>query len=177
MRQIVLLRGVNLGARNRLAMAPLRELLSTAGYVDVRTYLQSGNVVLSSDSTPDELARECELQIARAFGLQIDVLVRTREELAAVVEHNPLGGVAVDPKLHQVIFLERKLNAESSRALVALARAPERLVVMDRELYAWHPNGIARSPLARRLAARGLGVSATARNWTTVTKLLAIAEE
>jgi uncharacterized protein (DUF1697 family) len=177
MRQIVLLRGVNLGARNRLAMAPLREMLSSAGYDDVRSYLQSGNIVLSSDAAPGALAHDCEQQIARAFGLQIDVIVRTCEELAAVVERDPLGDIAADPKLYQVSFLAAELGAESSRALAALALAPERLVVIGRELYAWHPNGVAGSPLARKLSARGLGVRATARNWTTVTKLLALAQE
>jgi uncharacterized protein (DUF1697 family) len=176
-RQIVLLRGINLGARNRVAMAQLRALLTSAGFADVRSYLQSGNVVLSSDTSPQELARECERQIARGFGLDIDVVVRTRAELAEVVDRNPLGEVALNPKRYQVSFLSAELEAETVRSIAALALAPERLVAIGRELYAWHPDGVARSRLWTRLAGRGLGVTATARNWTTVTNLLALADE
>jgi uncharacterized protein (DUF1697 family) len=83
-RRIVLLRGINLGARNRIGMQELRELLASAGFEDVRTYLQSGNVVLSSRAAPEQVAHTCEQQIAARFGLDIQVVVRTREELAEV---------------------------------------------------------------------------------------------
>jgi uncharacterized protein (DUF1697 family) len=177
MRQIVLLRGINLGARNRIAMPELRRVLSDAGYDDVRTYVQSGNVVLSSDEAPDELARECERVIEEAFGLDIDVVVRTRNELAKVVRRNPLGGVATNPKRYQVSFLSEKLDRAKLQELETLAVDPERFVAIGRELYAWHPAGVARSKLWARLAGKGLGVTATARNWTTVTSLLALADE
>src|SRR2546423_5259888 len=96
-RQIVLLRGVNVGAHNRISMPELRALLTSAGFDDVRTYVQSGNVVLSSDASPEQLARECAQRIADGFGLDVDVVVRTRDELAEVVRRNPLGDVAVNP--------------------------------------------------------------------------------
>jgi len=176
-RQIILLRGINLGSRNRIAMPELRELLTRAGLDDVRTYLQSGNVVVSSDAAPEQLARECERQIASGLGLDVDVIVRTRDELADVVRRNPLGRVAVNPKRYQVSFLAAELDPEALRELAALAVPPERFVAIGRELYAWHPEGIGRSRLWTRLAGRGFGVTATARNWTTVTKLLAIADE
>ena len=94
MRQIVLLRGINIGPHNRIAMPALRELLAGAGFGDVRTYVQSGNVVLTSDAPPDRLAAECRALIAEAFGLDIAVVVRTRAELAEVVRRDPLGAVA-----------------------------------------------------------------------------------
>ena len=175
-RQIVLLRGINIGPRNRVAMPALREQLTDAGFEDVRTYVQSGNVVLSSDASPAKLASECERLIAERFGLRIDVIVRTRDELAEVVRRNPLADVATDPKRYQVSFLSGKLAAEKVRELEALAAAEERLVANGRELYAWHPTGVARSKLWARLAGKGLGVGATARNWTTVTKLLELAD-
>ena len=177
MRQIVLLRGINLGARNRIAMPELRRAFAEAGFEDVRTYLQSGNLVLSSRARPEQLARECERLIAAAFGLDIAVVVRTRAELAKVVDRNPLGDVASNPKRYQVSFLSEKLHRDQVRALEALAAKGERLVAIGRELYAWHPEGAARSKLWARLAGRGLGVTATARNWTTVTSLLQLANE
>src|SRR6478752_8373067 len=113
MRQVILLRGINLGARNRIAMPQLRELLSGAGFEDVRTHLQSGNVVLSSDLSPAQLAQRCQQLIGERFGLEIDVVVRTRDELAQVVRRNPLGDVVVEPKRYQVSFLEKELGDET----------------------------------------------------------------
>jgi uncharacterized protein (DUF1697 family) len=176
-RQIVLLRGINIGPRNRIPMPALRELFTSAGFDDVRTYLQSGNVVLSSDADSERLAQECERRIAQAFGLDVDVIVRTREELAGVVGRNPLKEVAVNPKRYQVTFLQSELMPEVVDELAALAVAEaEQLIAVGRELYAWHPEGVARSKLGTRLAGRGLGVKATARNWTTTTNLLAMAD-
>ena len=174
MRQIVLLRGINLGAHKRIAMPELRELLTSAGFEDVHTYLQSGNVVLSSDASPEQLARECEQRIADRFGLDVEVLVRTHEELAGVVRRDPLGEVAVNPKRYQVSFLSAEPDAEAVRKMAAVTVPPEQFVVIGREAYAWHPEGVARSRLWARLAGPGFGVTATARNWTTVRNLLAM---
>jgi uncharacterized protein (DUF1697 family) len=176
-RHVVLLRGINLGSRNRIAMPALRELLEEAGFDDVRTYLQSGNVVLTSKATSREVARKCKREIANRLGLDIEVVVRTRAELAKVVQRNPLGKVAKNPKRYQVSFLAAKPGADVKRKLAAVAVDSERFDVNGREIYAWHPEGIARSKLWALLAGRGLGVTATSRNWTTVTKLLALAEE
>jgi uncharacterized protein (DUF1697 family) len=175
-RQIVLLRGINIGSRNRIAMPALREALADAGFEDVQTYVQSGNVVLSSRAAPAAVTRKCKRLIAEHFGLDVDVVVRTRDELAEVVRRNPLGDVAKDPKRYQVSFLSADPAPEVVRKLEALAVGSERLVASGRELYAWHPKGVARSKLWAALAGRGLGVTATARNWTTVTSLLELAD-
>jgi uncharacterized protein (DUF1697 family) len=176
-RYAVLLRGINLGAVNRIAMPELRELLAAAGFEDVRTYLQSGNVVLTSKAKAAQVARATERAIGERLGLEIPVVVRTRNELAKVVQRDPLGDVATDPKRYQVSFLSAKLDTAAVRRLEARAVPSERLVAIGRELYAWHPAGVARSKLWAALAGRGLGVTATARNWTTVTSLLALADE
>lgn len=174
--RIVLLRGINLGPRNRISMPELRELLEGAGFEQVRTYVQSGNVVLRSDAAPEQVAQECQQLLAGALGLDIDVVVRTRDELAEVVRRDPLAKVAVNPKRYQVSFLERQLDPQVVDELAAVASESERLVAIGRELYAWHPDGVARSRLWARLASRAVGVSATARNWSTVTALLAMAD-
>ena len=87
--QIVLLRGINIGAKRRVGMPALRELLADGGFGDVRTYVQSGNVVLASRKAPTRVGVECERLISAAFGFQVDVVVRTRDELAEVVARNP----------------------------------------------------------------------------------------
>ena len=176
MRQIVLLRGINLGARNRIAMPALRDALAAAGFADVATYVQSGNVVLTSTASPDRVAAKTRRVIADAFDLDIAVVVRTRDELADVVARNPLGDVAVNPMRYQVSFLAKELDRDTVKELAGLAIKGERFVAVGRELYAWHPDGVARSRLWARLAGQGLGVTATARNWTTVTSLLALAD-
>jgi len=174
--RIALLRGINLGPNRRIAMAALREACAGAGFEDVRTYVQSGNVVLSSDAGPEQLELELERLIRDQFGFEVDVIVRTRDQLAEVVKRNPLADVAVDSKRYQVNFLATELEPRRVDELSALALGRERLVALGRELYAWHPDGVARSRLSAKLAGTGLGVKATARNWSTVTTLLAIAD-
>jgi uncharacterized protein (DUF1697 family) len=175
-RLIVLLRGINIGPRNRIAMPELREALEDAGYENIRTYLQSGNVVLTSTSGAKKVASDCERLIADRFGLEIAVVARTRAELAKVVERDPLARVAKDPKRYQVSFLASKPAAKVVRELEDLAADDEQVVGIGREIYAWHPAGVARSKLWAKLAGKNLGVTATARNWTTVTKLLELAD-
>ena len=176
-RQIVLLRGINLGSTNRLPMPKLRKALEDAGFEDVQIYLQSGNVVLSSSDSAARLAHACERLIKKEFGLEIPAVVRTRAQLAQVVKRNPLGKVAKSPKRYQVSFLEKKPSAALVRKLEGVAAPSERVVAHGREIYAWHPEGVARSKLWAALAGKGLGVTATARNWTTVTKLLELADD
>jgi uncharacterized protein (DUF1697 family) len=175
-RQALLLRGINLGPRNRVPMAGLRAALEDAGFEDVKTYLQSGNVVLSSKAKLEQTAREVERLVQEAFGLDIPVVARTGAQLARVVARNPLGDVATDPKRYQVSFLDGQLPAASKQKLEQARIDSERFVVHGREIYAWHPDGVAGSKLWAALAGRDLGVTATARNWTTVTKLLELVE-
>ena len=174
-KQVVLLRGINLAGKRTVGMAALRELLADAGYEDVQTHLQSGNVVLSSALAATKLEGELERVLAKALGFDVDVFVRTRPQLAKIVELDPLGDVADNPSRYQVSFLKTKPAAGVLKELRAADVAPEQVVVSGREIYAWHPNGVGRSPLAKLLTERKLGVSATARNWTTVVRLLELA--
>ena len=178
MKQIVLLRGINLGSNRRIAMPALRELLSGAGLEDVRTYVQSGNVVLSSDAASGELARWCQRLIAQRFGFDVEVVTRTRDEIAEIVRLDPLAQVTKNPKRYVVHFLSSEPDDGDVEKVAALAKAKEQVLAIGRELYTWHPDGIGRSRLAAELARRqALGATVTARNWSTVTQLLAIADE
>lgn len=177
MRQIVLLRGINLGPKRRVAMAELRTLLGEAGFENVRTYVQSGNIVLDSDAAPNQVEAKCAELISERFGFDVPVVVRTRDELAAVVAANPLQQVVTEPKRYQVSFLSSELDPARIEELNGVAVEPEALFVDSREIYAWHPDGVARSKLWNKLAGTGLGVTATARNWTTVTTLLEMADD
>jgi uncharacterized protein (DUF1697 family) len=172
-RMVALLRGVNLASRRRVSMSELRNVLAGHGHEDVTTYLQSGNVVLTSGLPPRRLERELEQQIAAGLGIEVDVLVRTRDELADVVACDPFAGVADDGSRYLVTFLSAQPKAAVVRRLATLHVDPERFELSGREVYSWHPEGVGRSPL--RSLFYDLGVSATARNWNTVLKLLELA--
>ena len=174
--QIALLRGINLGPNRRIAMGDLRALLDDLGYADVRTLLQSGTSCWSTRLGREKLARTLERQIADGLGVDPSVVVRSPAELAAVVERNPLRDVADDPKRHTVYFLSGEPDAAAVAAIENEDIAPEAFAAAGRELYSWHPDGIQRSPLVARIAKAELGVTFTARNWNTVTKLLALAD-
>jgi uncharacterized protein (DUF1697 family) len=174
-RHVLLLRGINLGPRRRIPMADLRALLTEAGHAEVATYLQSGNVVLSSPQAPPALAPEVAALITQRFGFEVPVIARTATELGAVIDHDPIPGAAEDPKRYQVTFLERAPSAPALKRLRGLAADSERIAAHGRELYTWHPDGIARSRLALGLTANELGISATSRNWRTVTALAEMA--
>ena len=175
--RIALLRGINLGPNRRVAMADLRRLLADAGHEDVSTHLQSGNVLLTSDTPPEELERRLREEIDAALGIDVDVVVRSRDELADAIERNPFAREATDePKRLQVSFCSAEPDPAIAEKLEEAAAGRERVAISGREIYAWHPDGIQRSVLAKQLADRRLGVTTTARNWNTVTKLLELAD-
>jgi uncharacterized protein (DUF1697 family) len=171
-RRVILLRGINLGPNRRVPMAELRALLTEAGYENVRTYLQSGNVVLDRDDQPVQLEADTAALISDRFGFAVPVVSRTAEELAAVVKRDPLRELVTEPKRYQVSFLDGTLTATVVKDLETLVSESEAVVFDGREIYAWHPDGVARSKLWNKLAGGRLGVTATARNWTTVCALL-----
>jgi uncharacterized protein (DUF1697 family) len=174
---VTLLRGVNLARNRRLAMADLRRWLDGLGYADVRTHLQSGNAVFASDKKPAELEREIEKRLAEETGVAIRCLVRTHDELQRVVDANPFEGIATDPARFVVAFLSEAPKKPRLATLDPAAYEPEQWHFGKREIYLWHPGGIHNSKLTNELSDRNLGVMATARNWNTVLKLLALSAE
>ena len=169
---VVLLRGINVGRHKRVKMADLRALLEDAGYRDVRTLLQSGNVVLATDEDPGRAVERIEATLAERLGFAVDVVVRTGEELAAVVAANPLGDIATDGSRHFVVFLSHAPEQGALAALESREFAPERWVARGRELFLWCPAGVQDSLLMKAATDLRGGPTATARNWNTVTKLL-----
>jgi uncharacterized protein (DUF1697 family) len=170
---VLMLRAVNVGAR-RVPMPALRELLAQAGYSGARTYLQSGNVVLDSDAPPDQLADEMRRLISEEFGFDVPVIVRTRSELEGVLDHNPFPDGERAPTLYWVSFMDAALPAERVAWLAGRVADGEHFEVHGREIYAWLPEGVARSKLATAMAAPAKGITATARNWNSVLALSAM---
>jgi uncharacterized protein (DUF1697 family) len=176
-RHIALLRGINLASRNRVPMGELREALGEAGFEDVATLLQSGNVVVTSGKAPRTVEREIAALVEDRFGVRAAVVVRSATELEAVIEGNPFSAEAAKaPKNVHVIFLSAKPEAAAVRQLTDADLGDERVAPDGKHIYAWFANGVQRSPLARMLTDERLGVTATGRNWNTVLKLQALAE-
>jgi uncharacterized protein (DUF1697 family) len=169
-RQIALLRGINLGGNKKVEMARLRALFEELGHDDVRTYVNSGNVVFGGRKRSE---KALEAALVEEFGFDIPVVIRSQDELADVVAANPLRKVASDPAKHLVVFC----GAKASTDLDPADFAPETFRVRGREIYLWAPGGIGNSPLANLLVAKPVGKKSTARNWRTVEKLLALADE
>jgi uncharacterized protein (DUF1697 family) len=176
-RLVVLLRGINLGRSRRVAMADLRALLEELGYEDVRTLLQSGNAVVATGDRPKAVAQAIGAGMAERFGMDVGVVVRTAEQLAAIVAADPLGEVADDPARRMVIFLPAPPDRAALRALGREDFGDERFEAAGREVYAWCPGGIGRSRLMAALSDARLTPGGTARNWRTVTKLADMAGE
>ena len=175
-RYIVLLRGINVGGRRRVAMVDLRTLLIDLGYRDVRTHLQTGNVVLTSDASAERTRQEIEDALAAKYGDGIEVFVRARKEIADVVDGDPLGAVAVNPSRYVAMFLSGKPDASALKAVKVADVGDEQFAAAGRAIYLWCPDGLHNAKLAKLLSEKRLGVRATARNWNTVVKLLELAD-
>ena len=164
MNYFAFLRGINVGGHNMLRMADLRTLCTSLGYADVRTVLQSGNVIFRAK-------RATAKQLEEATGVR--VILRTENELRAVVADNPFETIR-NPSHLLVIFLDKAPTAEAAAKLRAIYKGPEIIHVNGREMYVDYVNGAGRSKLTHGLIERTLGVAGTARNWNTVNRLLAL---
>ena len=170
-RYAVLLRGINVGRAKRVGMADLRELLTGAGYENVATLLQSGNVVLDGKGPATKLARSVETLISERFGFPVDVVVRTRQQVQRVVAANPLGDVAHDGSRHFVAFMATRPDASFLGTLQSVDAGGDQFVHDGTELYVWCPKGLLDSPLMTALGKIKDGPVTTVRNWNTVEKL------
>jgi uncharacterized protein (DUF1697 family) len=176
---IALLRAINVGGRNLVAMADLKEMLGALGFAGATSLLQSGNLVFRSErKTGALLERVLEAETQKRLGVSVDYVVRTAGEWAAVVGQNPFPDEAKrDPARLVVVFLKTEPAAESVKELEAAIKGPEVVRLQGKHLYAVYPLGQGTSKLTNTLIEKKLGARGTARNWNTVLKLAAMAEE
>jgi uncharacterized protein (DUF1697 family) len=184
---VALLRGINLGGKNKVAMADLRALVAGLGHTDVSTYIQSGNVLFTApaDAECGETARAITEAIAATLGVAAPVVVVTREDLAQIHAANPFPGEPDHRRVHAVVLseppwpeLEVKLDA--ARAKSAAAGGTDQVLAVGRTLYLHTPDGYGRSVLAEALlrvvSSPKSGATGTSRNLATMTKLLELCE-
>jgi uncharacterized protein (DUF1697 family) len=172
---IALLRGINVGGNNILPMAELRNDLEALELTNVRTYIQSGNVVFDSPTvTRSELAASISARIEERHGFRPNLVILSHEELIAAAKANPYPEAAAEPKTLHFSFLAEPATAPDTEALEALRSPTEEFELKGQVFYLHAPDGIGRSKLAAKVE-RHLGVSATARNYRTVDRLLSMA--
>jgi uncharacterized protein (DUF1697 family) len=174
---ICLLRGVNVGGHNKIGMDSLRDICSSLKLRSPQTYIQSGNVVFGTPERDlSKLARRIEDCIEKGYSFRPTVMLRTAAEMRDVIARNPFAARKnIDPGKLVVSFLAGSPAAEVAKRLSEIKVGPEELRVSGRELYIYFPDGQGRSKLPAALD-RAAKIPATARNWNTVNKLLAMAE-
>ena len=174
---IAFLRAVNV-ASNNLKMEHLRELLSELGFADVRTYLQSGNVLFRAGGAPAQLASLIENRLTEATRLPVSVIIRTPGQLQRIIAANPFAEQAGEaPKTVHVTFLAGSVPKAAVAGIGKLQSGRDRWHAEGSEIYLWCPDGYGRSKLGNSAMERVLGVRATTRNWNTLKALHAMAIE
>jgi len=169
---IALFRGINVGGKNLLPMATLREILGGFDLQNIRTYIQSGNVVFDAvDISPIDLAKKIVEGIQERQGFSPSILLLTRAQLQAAADANPFPGAISDPKSLHFLFLAERPVSPNLDSMQKKKSTTERFVLTDSVFYLHAPEGIGRSKLAA-VAEKNLGVVTTGRNYRTVKKLL-----
>lgn len=177
LRYVALFRGINIGKAKRVAMADLRALVEEQGYLDVRTLLNSGNVVFTTPrKTTTDIAARLKKALVEKTGVSAAVVVLSNQELAAVLAGNPFGPVAADPSRLLVAVLADPTDRVKVKALAKQDWGNELLAVGERVAYVWCADGILAGKLFTALD-RLLGDHVTARNWATMTKIDAVVKQ
>lgn len=170
-----MLRGINVSGGNRVAMEDLRALFHALGADDVRTYIQSGNVICAHAGTAGDLRATAEDGIRRTLGLDVTVVVRTKAQLEEVVGGNPFVASGADPARLHVTFLASGPDPGRVLELVGTRAEPDEFHLAGEEIYLHCPNGYGRTKLSNAFFERRLGVAMTTRNWRTVVTLAELA--
>lgn len=170
---VSLFRGINVGGQRIVPMKDLKALYESLGFKDVVTYIQSGNVVCSSDDADmAQVSQRIEDRFAGTFGFHSNVIVRTAAELAATIERNPFQD---QPEKESnrllVLFLATPPVSTALDDIHQAYTGPEELYLAGRELYVYYPNGMGRSKLSHTLLEKKLKTAGTGRNWNTVLQL------
>jgi len=176
---ISMLRGINVGGHNKVPMDQLRAMFEQLGFKQVRTYIQSGNVVFQGQkAVPSDLSTQIEKEIVAEFGFPASVITRTPDELGKAIAANPFPKESkAEPAKVHIAFLSLLPQAEAVKKLEALATKSERLHCCDKEIYLYYRDGMGRAKLTGNVLERVLSVPATARNWNTVNQLYRMAVE
>jgi uncharacterized protein (DUF1697 family) len=171
MTHLALLRGINVGGKNALPMKELAQMFSDAGCTNVRTFIQSGNVIFEAPGGAPKLGELVTAKIEKKFGYRVPIVVRTSEQLLKTIRGNPFLKAGVDEKWLHVYFLADSPSARAIAGLDPARSAPDVFHARGQEVYLHLPNGMARTKLTNAYFDSKLSTICTARNWATVLKL------
>lgn len=169
--RVALLRGINVGGKNPLPMKELVRMFGDAGCTNVRTYIQSGNVIFEEPASAAKVTEAVSAEINRRFGYQIPVILRTSEQMLKIIRENPFLAAGADEKALHVYFLARTPTARAIAGLDPARSVPDAFHVRGQDIYLHLPNSMARTKLTNAYFDARLCTTCTARNWTTVLKL------
>jgi uncharacterized protein (DUF1697 family) len=170
---VAFLRGINLGPSNKISMPELRAMAEDLGYTDVATYINSGNLIITSPKKAATVEREISDAIKKTFGHKIDVTVRTSAQLKKIVDQNPYPDG--NPSQVTVAFLTKPAPADGKKRVAEVAQDYEPFSFSGQEVYVHYSQGLGKSKLAEKFSAI-VGVSSTVRTIRTVEKVLALCE-
>ncbi|MFC5270843.1 DUF1697 domain-containing protein [Adhaeribacter terreus] len=173
---IALLRGINVSGHKKIKMPELKAMFEELGFTNVRTYIQSGNVVFESE-TSEDLESKISAKIQEQFGFEVSVICRTSAEMKQVIARNPFEKmVGFEPEKLYITFLQQTPSAEKLEALQAFTFEPEMYTVSGKEIYVYCFNGYGNTKLENAFFEKKLKVAATTRNWRTVNKLIEMSQ-
>lgn len=172
-RWLVMPRGINVGKNNRVPMAELRSVLSEAGFEDVATIGQSGNIIVTRSGSENQIIAAVQSVMADSFGVTLPMVVRQADEVREVLVSNPLAEVATDYSKCLAIFLSAAPTTAEAAALESEDFSPEVVRLIGRTAFVWTPGGVKAMKVSRTVLEKRFGVTATARNWNTLEKIAA----
>jgi uncharacterized protein (DUF1697 family) len=173
MKYVAFLRGINVGGKNKIKMETLRQVCGSLGFENVKTYINSGNVIFETVETAGkEFAAKIESAIEKEFALKIKVILRKMSEIENIVANNPFAGQFENEKDLHVFFLDEELPEDKRELLLSNNSENERYVVLNREIFSHLRTDFPDSLMGKDYIGKKLKVSATARNWRTVNKIM-----
>ena len=174
---ISILRGINVSGQKKILMADLKALYEHLKFRDVKTYIQSGNVIFkSNENLPDTVfARRIEDEIFKKYTFQVSVIIRTEDEMRKIIAENPfLKEKSKDRQKMHVTFLSEVPLKENVESIESINFLPDRFIIHEKEIYLYVPNGYGETKISNNFFEKKLKVKATTRNWKTVNKLVAM---
>lgn len=175
-RKIAILRGINVGGKRKILMADLKSLCETLGWIDVKTYIQSGNLIFNSSEQNSELENILVSAISEKYGFHVPVIVRSPEELQTLIDKNPFYNKEADINQLHVTFLKEKPTVENTKQMETCSYEPDKMVIQDKDVFIFSSGKYHESKLTNNFIEKKLKVDATTRNWKTVLKLIDLSQ-
>lgn len=173
MKYLAILRGINVSGQKKIRMADLKALFESINFQDVETYIQSGNVVFESNSKQiSQLKLKIENSIEKSYNFYVPVEIRTKDDMKYIVDNCPFNPVDMESDGTKVLvtFLSDQPSPENTLKIMEFVVPPEKLMIIEKEVYLYCPDGYGKTKLSNTFLEKKLGVVATTRNWKSICK-------